>query len=112
MSSPIESGESGMQAAQERQAALLVTLPMVLIGIAVSVYGIVRHNSFCWNIGPIMVASPMGTWLSNRRIRRSKLPLTPFDEAMINVGTYLPFALLALLVTIGFMFLFPNWFSD
>lgn len=91
---------------------LLVTLPMLLIALAVSVYGIVRHNSLCWNIGPLLVASTISSWLSHRWIRKSDAPLTPMEQARIGVGAYLPIAVLALVVTIGFMVLFPNWFTD
>jgi hypothetical protein len=112
MSLSTEPSPSRSLAAEERRADLLVRLPMLLIGLGVSVYGLAWHNSLCWNLGPLLLGSTIATWISDHKIRHSEPPLATFEQAVLSATTYLLVVIPFLIVSLGIMFLFPSWFRD
>jgi hypothetical protein len=95
-----------------RRAELLVALPFAIFGLGAAVYGLVRHESLPWILGTMSVGTQWGNWIGNRWLEKGWRNPTTHDRAIVAVTAYLLVVIPTMAATIGFMFLFPNWFPS
>lgn len=112
MNAVTESTGTPSPPASPGRAGRLVNLAFMLLPFGVAAYAIVRHDNRFWNAAIAMLSAQGVVWLTEHWVRKQEPPVTGLERFATSLKAGLVVLPIVLVLGIGFLVLFPNWFPD